>query len=54
MLCNSIKTIVLPQCVKHSLIIPIVKKPRFDLNNLLNYRPIAHLPVIHKIREQII
>ena len=54
MICNSIKTNVFPQCFKHSLIIPILKKPRLDLNNLLNYRPISQLPVISKIREKII
>ena len=53
MICNSIKTNVFTQYFKHSLIISILKKPRLDLNNFLNYRPISQQLVISKILEKL-
>ena len=39
---------------KASLILPLLKKPNLDPNDLGNYRPIANLPFVSKVLERIV
>ncbi len=43
-----------PSTLKLSHILPLLKKPKLDRNNLQNYRPIANLSFISKVLERIV
>ena len=43
-----------PSHFKDSLVIPLLKKPSCDCNNLKNYRPVSNLSFISKALEQIV
>jgi hypothetical protein len=36
------------------MILPLLKKPRLDMNNLKNYRPVSNLPFVSKIIEKVV
>ncbi|PIK46691.1 putative RNA-directed DNA polymerase from mobile element jockey-like [Apostichopus japonicus] len=44
----------LPCSLKQAVIIPHIKKPKLDANNLANYRPISNLPYLSKLIERIV
>ena len=43
-----------PSHFKDSLVIPLLKKPSLDCNNLKNYRPVSNLSFISKVLERIV
>ena len=43
-----------PSDLKHSIISPLIKKPKLDCNTLSNYRPISHLTTLTKLLEKVI
>lgn len=51
---NSLQTGLIPDELKHTIITPILKKPKLDPTDLLNFRPIAQLPLLSKITEKIV
>jgi hypothetical protein len=51
---NTSMTTGFPNCWKHSLVKPLLKKPNLDSSPFNNYRPVANLPYLSKIAERII
>jgi hypothetical protein len=51
---TSLSTGVVPQCFKHALVIPLLKKSNLDPENLKNYRPVSNLPFLSKVLERIV
>ena len=45
---------VVPQCFKHALVKPLLKKAILDPNCLSNYRPVSNLPFLSKVLERIV
>ena len=45
---------VVPQCFKHALVKPLLKKANLDPNCLSNYRPVSKLPFLSKVLECIV
>ena len=45
---------VVPQCFKHALVKPLLKKANLDPNCLSNYRPVSNLPFLSKVLERIV
>ena len=45
---------VVPQCFKHALAKPLLKKANLDPNCLTNYRPVSNLPFLSKVLERIV
>jgi Reverse transcriptase (RNA-dependent DNA polymerase) len=43
-----------PDAFKKSIIIPLIKKPTLDAENLSSYRPISNLPFISKLVERVV
>ena len=41
-----------PECLKHAIISPLLKKQNLDQNELKNYRPVSNLSFISKIIEK--
>ena len=50
---TSLSSGTFPTSLKHARIIPLLKKPKLDVNNLSNYRPISNLPYLGKVIERI-
>ena len=53
-ICDSLSKGIFPDCYKRAYIIPILKKPSLNSDQLCNYRPISQLPIISKVIERII
>ena len=49
----SLSSGVVPETFKTAHIVPLLKKPSLDRNDLKNYRPIANLPFLDKVLERI-
>ena len=45
---------VVPQCFKHALVKPLLKKANLDPNCLRNYRPVSNLPFLLKVLKRIV
>ena len=45
---------ILPSCLKHAIVTPLLKKTNLDPLALKNYRPISVLPFLGKILEKIV
>ena len=45
---------VVPQCFKHALVKPPLKKASLDPNCLGNYRPVSSLPILSEVLERIV
>ena len=39
---------------KQETVRPLLKKPRLDMNNLKNYRPVSNSPFVSKIIEKVV
>ena len=50
----SLSSGVFPRSFRESLILPVLKKPNLDPNDLGNYRPIANFPFVSKVLERIV
>ena len=51
---KSLSCSVVPQCFKHALVKPLLKKANLDPNCLSNYRPVSNLPFLSKVLERIV
>ena len=51
---DSLASGTFPSHFKDSLVIPLLKKPSLDCNNLKNYRPMSNLSFISKVLERIV
>ena len=51
---DSLTSGTFPSHFKDSLVIPVLKKPSLDCNNLKNYRPVSNLSFISKVLERIV
>ena len=45
---------VVPQCFKHALVKPLLKKTNLDPDFLKNYRPVSNLPFLSKVLERLV
>ena len=50
----SLKSGVVPSCLKSAVITPMLKKPSLDANTLKNYRPVSNLTFISKVLERVV
>ena len=51
---KSLSSGIVPQCFKHDLFKPLLKKASLDLNCLKQYRPVSSLPFLSKVLERIV
>ena len=51
---KSLSSGIVPQCFKHALVKPLLKKARLDPNCLKHYRPVSNLPFLSKVLERIV
>ena len=51
---KSLSSGIVPQCFKHDLFKPLLKKASLDLNCLKHYRPVSSLPFLSKVLERIV
>ena len=51
---KSLSSGMLPQCFKHALVKPLLKKANLDPNCLKHYRPVSNLPFLSKVLERIV
>ena len=45
---------VVPQCFRHALVKPLLKKFNLDLELLKSYRPASNLPFLSKVHECVV
>ena len=50
---HSLKSSVVPSAFKSAHVLPLLKKPTLDPNDLQNYRPVSNLPYISKLLERV-
>ena len=46
---KSLSSGIVPQCFKHTLVKPLLKKASLDPNCLKHYRPVSNLPFLSKV-----
>ena len=51
---KSLSSSVVPQCFKHALVKPLLKKASLDPNRLKHYRPVSNLPFLSKVLVRIV
>ena len=51
---KSLSSGIVPQCFKHALFKPLLKKASLDPNCLKQYRPVFNLPFLSKVLERIV
>ena len=51
---KSLSSGVVPQCFKHALVKPLLKKANLDPNCPSNYRPVSNQPFLSKVMERIV
>jgi len=50
----SLSSGIVPPCLKHAVIRPLLKKKHLDHENFKNYRPVSNLPFMSKILEKVV
>jgi hypothetical protein len=50
----SLSSGVFPDCLKHALVKPLLKKSHLDPEELKNYRPVSNLPFLSKVIEKVV
>ena len=50
----SFTTCTVPKQFKQAVVIPLLKKPGLDTNDLIHFRPVSNLPFISKVLEKIV
>ena len=43
-----------PKCFKKAIVVPVIKKPGLNREQLSNYRPISNLPYVSKLLERVV
>ena len=51
---KSLSSGISPDCFKHALVKPLLKKASLDPNCLKHYRPLSNLPFLSKVLERIV
>ena len=51
---KSLSSSIVPQCFKHALVKPLLKKASLDPNCLKHYRSVSNLPFLSKVLERIV
>ena len=51
---NSLSSGIVPDCFKHALVKPLLKKDSLDPNCLKHYWPVSNLPFLSKVLERIV
>ena len=51
---KSLSSGIVPDCFKHALVKPLLKKASLDPNCLKHYRPVSNLPFLSKVLERIV
>ena len=51
---KSLSSGIVPQCFKHALVKPLLKKASLDPNYLKHYRPVSNLPFLSKVLGRIV
>ncbi len=51
---RSLESGIMPYCLKHAVVYPLLRKQNLDSSVLTNFRPISNLPLISKILEKIV
>ena len=51
---KSLNEMSVPTAFKQAIVRPLLKKPRLDMNDLKNYRPVSNLPFVSKIIEKVV
>ena len=51
---HSLATGNVPDCFKHAIIKPLIKKPSLDCNEFANFRPVSNLQFLSKVLEKIV
>ena len=51
---KSLSSGIVPQCFKHALVKPLLKKASLDPSCLKHYRPVSNLPFLSKVLERIV
>ena len=49
---KSLSSGIVPQCFKHALVKPLLKKSSLEPNCLKHYRPVSNLPFLSKVLER--
>ena len=49
---TSLRSGQFPDCLKHAIVIPRLKKPSLDPDNCANFRPVSNLPFLSKVLER--
>ena len=49
---SSITSSVVPRCLKHANVIPVLKNANLDHNNMNSYRPISNMPFVSNLLER--
>ena len=50
----SLSTSRVPKQFKQAVVIPLLKKPGLDTNDLKHFRPVSNLPFTSKVLEKIV
>ena len=50
----SLSTVTVPEQFKQAVIVPLLKKPGLDTNDLKYFRSVSNLPLISKVLEKIV
>ena len=45
---------IVPNSFKEALVIPLLKKPNLDCNEMRNFRPVSNLPFLSKVLERVV
>ncbi len=48
---KSFQSGIMPDILKEAMVLPLLKKPQLDVDDLNNYRPVSNLPYISKVIE---
>ena len=51
---TSLETGQFPECFRDAIVIPHIKKPNLDCNELKHYRPVSNLPFLSKVLEKVV
>ncbi len=51
---KSLQSGTMPESLKEAMVLPLLKKPQLDVDDLNNHRPVSNLPFISKVIERVV
>lgn len=51
---KSLSASLVPSCLKHATVTPLLKKPTLDQENLKHFRPVSNLQYVSKLIEKVV